>query len=46
MLKISNYFGKNLWCTFTQMLNEKKWKFQIFKIIKSCVANKYTVQQT
>ena len=25
-VKLSNYFGKNLWCTFTQMLNEKKYK--------------------
>ena len=24
MVIISNYFGKNVWCTFTQMLNEKK----------------------
>ena len=23
MVKLSNYFGKNLWCTFTQILNEK-----------------------
>ena len=26
MVKLSNYFGKNLWCTFNQMLNEKKKK--------------------
>ena len=23
MVKLSNNFGKNLWCTFTEMLNEK-----------------------
>ena len=27
MVILSNYFGKNLWCTFTQMLNEKKYNF-------------------
>ena len=46
MVKISNSIGKNLWFTFTQMLNEKKYKFLIFKVIKSWVANKYTAQQT
>ena len=25
MVKLSNDFGKNLWCTFTQMLNEKSF---------------------
>ena len=25
MVKISNYSYKNLWCTFTQMMNEKKY---------------------
>ena len=34
MVKLSHYFGKNLWCTFTQMLNEKKYKFFIFWVIK------------
>ena len=24
MVKLSNYFGENLKCTFTQILNEKK----------------------
>ena len=23
MVIVSNYFGKNLWCTFTEILNEK-----------------------
>ena len=44
MVKLSNNFGKNLLCTFTQMLNEKK--FLILKVIKSRVASKYTAQQT
>ena len=44
MVKLSYYFYKNLWCTFTQMLNENK--FLIFKVIKSLVANEYTAQQT
>ena len=39
---ISNHFGKNLWCTFTQMLNEISF---IFKLIKSWAASKYTAQQ-
>ena len=46
MVKLSNYFGKKLWCTFTQMLNEKKYKSLIFKVIKSLVASKYTAKQT
>ena len=46
MVKLSNYFGKNLYCTFTRILNEKKIsKFLIFKVIKSWVASKYTSQQ-
>ena len=39
---LSNYFGQNLWCTFTQILNEKKCKFLIFKVTKSWVTSKYT----
>ena len=27
MVKLSNNFGKNLWCTFTQILNEKNVSF-------------------
>ena len=42
MVILSNYFGKNLWCTFTQILNEKKYKFLIFKVTKSWVASKFT----
>ena len=45
MVKLSNYFDKNLWCTFTQMLKEKK-KFSIFKVIESWVQSKYTAQKT
>ena len=45
MVKLSNYFGKNLWCTFTQMLNEKKIYVFNLNVIKSWVANKYTDQQ-
>ena len=37
MVKLSNNFGKNLWCTFTQMLYEKNVIFRI---------SKYTAQQT
>ena len=29
---ISSYFGKNLWCTFTEMLDKKKNTFNIFII--------------
>ena len=46
MVKLSNIFGMNLWYTsLTQMLNEK-YKFLIFKVIKSWVVSKYTAQQT
>ena len=45
MVKVSNNFAKNLWFTFTQILNEKK-KVLIFIIIKSWVASKYTAQKT
>ena len=31
MVKLSNNFGKNLWFTFIQMLNEKEYKFLIFR---------------
>ena len=41
MVKSSNNFGKNLLCTFTQMLNKKKYKLLTFKVIKSKVASKY-----
>ena len=34
MVKLSHYSDRNLWYTFTQMLNEKKYKFSIFKVIK------------
>ena len=34
---ISNYYRKNLWCTFIQKLNEKKLKFLIDKFFKSWV---------
>ena len=34
MVKFSNNFGKNVWCTFAQNLNGKKYKFLIFKVIK------------
>ena len=44
-MKLSNYFGKNLWCTFTENLN-KKCQFLIVKVIKSWIARKYTAQQT
>ena len=40
MAIISNYFGKNICCTLTQMIN-KKYKFLGFKLIKSWVASKY-----
>ena len=46
MAILLNYFGKNLWCTFTQILIEKKYKLLISKVIKSWVASKYTAQQT
>ena len=46
MVTFSNNFGKNLWCTFTQIMNEKKNKFLISKVIKSWVASKYTAQKT
>ena len=46
MVKLTNNFGKNLWFTFTQLLNEKIYKFLIFKVIKSWVASKYTAPQT
>ena len=45
VVKLSHNFGKNLWCTFTQLLSEK-YKFLIFKVLKSCVASNYTAQQT
>ena len=35
MVEISNCFDKNSWCTFTKMLNEKQYKFYIFKVIKN-----------
>ena len=46
MVKFSNIFGKILWCTFTQILNEKKYKSLIFKVIKIWVPSKYTAQKT
>ena len=46
MLKLSNYFYKNLLYTFTQMLNEKTIKFKMLEVIKTWVASKYTAQQT
>ena len=46
MDKLSDNFDKNLWYTFTQMLNEKKYKLYIFKVIQNWVASKYTGQQT
>ena len=39
MMILSNYFGKNLWCTFTQILDEKIYKFLIFKIFKVDLQN-------
>ena len=43
MMKLSHHFGRNLWCTFTQMLNEKKYKFLIFKVIKVGLQVKYSL---
>ena len=44
MVKLS-HFGRILWCTFTQMLNENKYKFT-FLGNKSWVASIYTAYQT
>ena len=45
MVKFLNNFGKNLWCTYINSNSEwKKYKFLIFKVIKSCVSSKYTAQ--
>ena len=41
MVRISSYFGKDLWCKFTQMLNEKKKIY--FKV---GLQVNYTTQQT
>ena len=45
-MKLSNNFGKNLWCTFAKLLDEKEKKFLISKVIQSWIASKYTAQQT
>ena len=45
MLELSNNFGKNLWCTFTEILNGKIKVFNI-KNNNKFVASKYTAQQT
>ena len=42
MVIVSNYFGKNLWCTFTQIMNKKKYMFLVFKETKSWVVSKFT----
>ena len=39
MVKLSHNFGRNLWCTFSQMPNEKKYKFLIFSFLVGLQVN-------